>query len=159
MDIVGDARGQNVQVKYDLGEKCQKLFRDFLTEYTDSPDQDKPKYSNNIHDLLLNNRNTLYVSLEDIQRFDSALYELIVEDFYRIYPYLCRGLVAFVKDETFRGQNEAGIKQIQAILKKDLFLGFYDVPLQMKIRELKASSIGALRRISGQCFILPRNAR
>lgn len=151
MDIGGDARSQNVQIKYDLGEKCQKLFCDFLAEFTNQPDETQPKYADNIHDLLFNERNTLYVSLEDVQQFDSALYELILEDFYRIYPYLCRGLVAFVKDETLRGKDEAKIKQIQAALKKkDLYVGFYDVPIQMKIRELKASSVGTLRRISGK---------
>lgn len=149
MDVADTIIGQAIQVKDDLAEKVQKLFRDFLTGYSDDPDSDKAKYAADAYNLLSPDRNTLYVDFEDVQKFDPALYSTILEFYYRIYPFLCRALVAFVKDETLRDKDEVETKQIRDVLKKDLFVGFYNVALQMKIRELKTNSIGALRRISG----------
>ena len=150
MDVADTVIGQTIQVKDDLGEKVQKLFKDFLSVYSDDPDSEKPKYAAEAYNLLSPDRSTLYVSFEDVQKFDPALYSTILEFYYRVYPFLCRALVSFVKDETLRDKDDVEAKQIRDVLKKDLFIGFYNVALQMKIRELKAVSVGALRRITGQ---------
>ena len=42
-------------------------------------------------DLTAPERNTLLVDMADLQRWSTTVADRIKEDFYRLYPYLCRG--------------------------------------------------------------------
>lgn len=70
------------------------------------------------------------------------------------------GLASFIHDETVGRENEKDakgqgrskeIQQLLTVLRtKDFYVGFYDVPNLLKIRELSATKIGQLVRITGQ---------
>eukprot|EP00105_Crassostrea_gigas_P010179 XP_011425359.1 PREDICTED: zygotic DNA replication licensing factor mcm6-like [Crassostrea gigas] len=123
------------QVKDQVGERCQKLFQDFLEEFRVEGEQ---KYTAGINDLGRPERNTLTVSFEDVDKFNQNLATTIVEEYYRVYPYLCRAVKNFVKDYAQTPQG------------KEYYVSFTDVPTRLKVREMTTAKIGTLLRISGQ---------
>ncbi|KAH0510073.1 DNA replication licensing factor MCM6 [Microtus ochrogaster] len=130
------AGSQHPEVRDEVAEKCQKLFLDFLEEFQGSDGE--IKYLQFAEELIRPERNTLVVSFADLEQFNQQLSTTIQEEFYRVYPYLCRALKTFVKDR----------KEIP--FAKDFYVAFQDLPTRHKIRELTSSRIGVLTRISGQ---------
>uniref|UniRef100_A0A8D2ARC9 DNA replication licensing factor MCM6 n=1 Tax=Sciurus vulgaris TaxID=55149 RepID=A0A8D2ARC9_SCIVU len=130
------AGSQHLEVRDEVAEKCQKLFLDFLEEFQSSDGE--VKYLQLAEELIRPERNTLVVSFVDLEQFNQQLSTTIQEEFYRVYPYLCRALKTFVKDR----------KEIPLV--KDFYVAFQDLPTRHKIRELTSSRIGLLTRISGQ---------
>ncbi|RXM99295.1 Zygotic DNA replication licensing factor mcm6-B [Acipenser ruthenus] len=138
MDIpepTAGATGQ--QIKDDLAEKCQKLFQDFLEEFQNS-DGDV-KYLREAEELIRPERNTLLVSFADLEQFNQELATTIQEEYYRVYPFLCRAVRSFARDHG---------NMIPA--NKEFYLAIQDLPSRHKIRELTTARVGALVRISGQ---------
>ncbi|KAK6485155.1 DNA replication licensing factor MCM6 [Huso huso] len=129
------ASGQ--QIKDDLAEKCQKLFQDFLEEFQNS-DGDV-KYLREAEELIRPERNTLLVSFADLEQFNQELATTIQEEYYRVYPFLCRAVRSFARDHG---------NMIPA--NKEFYLAIQDLPSRHKIRELTTARVGALVRISGQ---------
>uniref|UniRef100_A0A8C4SCS0 DNA replication licensing factor MCM6 n=1 Tax=Erpetoichthys calabaricus TaxID=27687 RepID=A0A8C4SCS0_ERPCA len=128
------ATGQ--QVKDELAEKCQKLFQAFLEEFQNS-DGDI-KYLQDAEELIRPERNTLLVSFSDLEQFNQELSTTIQEEFYRVYPYLCRSVRNFARDH---GNIPAN---------KEFYVAIQDLPSRHKIRELTTARVGTLVRISGQ---------
>ncbi|XP_075685344.1 DNA replication licensing factor MCM6 isoform X1 [Rhinoderma darwinii] len=124
------------QVRDEVAEKCQKLFQDFLEEFQ-NPDGEL-KYKNEAEELIRPERNTLLVSFQDVEQFNQQLATTVQEEFYRVYPYLCRAVRAFARDHGNVPQN------------KEFYLSFQDLATRHKIRELTTPRIGSLMRISGQ---------
>ncbi|XP_041118730.1 zygotic DNA replication licensing factor mcm6-B-like [Polyodon spathula] len=138
MDIpepTAGATGQ--QIKDDLAEKCQKLFQDFLEEFQNS-DGDV-KYLRDAEELIRPERNTLLVSFADLEQFNQELATTVQEEYYRVYPFLCRAVRSFARDHG---------NMIPA--NKEFYLAIQDLPSRHKIRELTTARVGALVRISGQ---------
>ncbi|XP_040296920.1 DNA replication licensing factor MCM6 [Bufo bufo] len=137
-----DVSEQNVnaaaaqQVKDEVSEKCQKLFQDFLEEFQNADGE--LKYKSDAEELIRPERNTLLVSFQDLEQFNQQLATTVQEEFYRVYPYLCRAIRAFARDHGNVPQN------------KEFYLAFQDLPTRHKIRELTTPRIGSLMRISGQ---------
>ena len=109
MDVgIGNATETN-QVMDQVGSRCQKLFQDFLEDYREGHDL---KYLKPALELVKPERNTLIVSMKDVEQFNTNLALSIHDDYYRLYPYLCAALKNFVKDraddEATAGKNEAG---------------------------------------------------
>ncbi|XP_063986707.1 DNA replication licensing factor Mcm6 [Diachasmimorpha longicaudata] len=130
-----DAHTRQSRVKDEIGSQCQRLFQSFLEEYKED---DEVKYLEPAKELVSPERSTLVVSFDDIERYNQALATTIVEEYYRIYPYLCQAVCNFVKD--------AGeLKKV-----KECYVSLVEVPTRHKLRELTTSKIGALIRISGQ---------
>ncbi|KAI1306502.1 DNA replication licensing factor Mcm6 [Halotydeus destructor] len=159
MDVSDIRVTQSLRVRDDLGEKCQKTFKDFLAEYADeSAESNEPKYLRDALDLVKPERNTLFISYEDFERFDQRVANTVLEQYYRLYPFLCRGLGSFIEEETIRIENEkentgktSNNQILLSVLRnKDFYVGFFDVPTRLKIRELSATKIGQLVRITGQ---------
>ncbi|NP_989393.1 zygotic DNA replication licensing factor mcm6 [Xenopus tropicalis] len=123
-------------VKDEVSEKCQKLFQDFLEEFRGSDGE--LKYQSDAEELIRPERNTLLVSFIDLEQFNQQLATTIQEEFYRVYPYLCRAVKAFARDHGNVPQN------------KEFYVAFQDLPTRHKIRELTTPRIGSLLRISGQ---------
>lgn len=96
------------------------------------------KYIEPAKELLHQERSTIEVSFEDIEKYNQNLATAIIEEYYRIYPYLCQAVAAFVKDRT-------DLKQ-----EKECYVSLVDVPTRHRVRELKTEKIGTLVRISGQ---------
>uniref|UniRef100_A0A8C8K995 DNA replication licensing factor MCM6 n=1 Tax=Oncorhynchus tshawytscha TaxID=74940 RepID=A0A8C8K995_ONCTS len=110
-------------VKDELAEKCQKLFQAFLEEYQTSDGEVK---------------NTLLVSFTDLEGFNQELATTIQEEFYRVYPFLCRAVRNFARDHG------------NVPVNKEFYLAVQDLPTRHKIRELSSLRIGSLVRISAQ---------
>lgn len=83
-------------------------------------------------------RSTLEVSFEDIEKYNQNLATTIVEEYYRIFPYLCQAVSNFAKD------------RIDLKKEKECYVSFTEVPTRHKVRELITSKIGTLIRICGQ---------
>lgn len=58
--------------------------------------------------------------------------------FCRVYPFLCQALYTFVRD----------VAELRK--EKECYVSFVEVPTRQKLRELTASKLGTLIRISGQ---------
>ncbi|NP_001167223.1 Zygotic DNA replication licensing factor mcm6-B [Salmo salar] len=123
-------------VKDELAEKCQKLFQAFLEEYQTSDGE--VKYVRDAEELIRPERNTLLVSFTDLEGFNQELATTIQEDFYRVYPFLCRAVRNFARDHGNIPVN------------KEFYLAVQDLPTRHKIRELSSLRIGSLVRISAQ---------
>ncbi|XP_040568676.1 DNA replication licensing factor Mcm6 [Lepeophtheirus salmonis] len=136
-----DVSGVNTQngssgnrVQDQVGERCKKLFMDYLSEESEKYD---------IRELLKPERNTLSVSLKDLESFNQHLSAQIQEEYYRIFPFLCSGL----KELVLSAAGSSGSNLVQA---KEFFLSLTQVDSLTKIRELTSLKIGSLVRISGQ---------
>ncbi|XP_013418015.1 zygotic DNA replication licensing factor mcm6-B [Lingula anatina] len=134
MDVAEQAVRTNV-VKDELGERCQKLFQDFLEA---CGEEDDLKYLDQAKELIRPERNTLTVSFEDVEKYNQRLATTILEEYYRVYPYLCNAVHNFAQD---RGNVPPS---------KEFYVSFVDVPTRIKVRDLNTSKIGTLLRISGQ---------
>ncbi|CAN0154796.1 unnamed protein product [Bubo scandiacus] len=130
------AAQQHHQLRDEVAEKCQKLFQDFLEEFQNSDGE--AKYLRDAEELIRPERNTLIVSFADLEQFNQQLSTTIQEEFYRVYPYLCRAVKTFARDHGNVPSN------------KDFYVAFQDLPTRHKIRELTSAKIGSLMRISGQ---------
>ncbi|KAG0422863.1 hypothetical protein HPB47_001339 [Ixodes persulcatus] len=133
---VADLRTGPVHVKDDIGDRCQKLFQDFLEECQN--EKNEPKYVDDAKNLIKPERNTLEVSFADIERFNQNLATVIQEEYYRVYPYLCRALRNFVKDRA------------EVNVDKEYYVSLTDVATRHKVRELTTAKVGSLLKISGQ---------
>eukprot|EP00794_Sanderia_malayensis_P003738 gene3738-4260_t len=134
MDVADRTVGGAI-IKDELAERCQKLFQDFLEEFKVDGDV---KYLAEAQELMRPERNTLTVSFHDIESYNSQLSTTIQEEYYRVYPYLCRSVRNFARD---RGQVPPS---------KEFYISFVDVAARHKVRELTSQKIGTLLRISGQ---------
>lgn len=128
----------------------------------------RPKYADDALELLINERNTLFIDFKDIDMFDQNLAEDIISEYYRFYPYLCLAVASFVREEKIRqaesmidpniGANERlaerehikkELDKIQ-IRNKNYYVGFYNLANRDNIRDLSSTRIGTLTRVSGQ---------
>ncbi|XP_046687429.1 LOW QUALITY PROTEIN: DNA replication licensing factor Mcm6-like, partial [Homalodisca vitripennis] len=97
------------------------------------------KYIEGAKELKSLERSTLEVSFEDVEKYNQSLATTIIEEYYRIYPFLCQAVCNFAKD---RGEAKPE--------KKEYYVSFVDVPTKHKVRELTTAKIGTLVRITGQ---------
>ncbi|XP_071443764.1 DNA replication licensing factor Mcm6 [Hetaerina americana] len=134
MDVTG-VQAPQTRVKDEVGVRCQKLFQDFLEGYKENG---KVKYLDAAIELKSPDRNTLEVSLEDVEKYNQNLSSTIVEEYYRINPFLCQAVSNFAKDHG------------EAKEDREYRVSFVDVPTRHKVRELKTAKVGSLVRISGQ---------
>uniref|UniRef100_A0A671TWD7 DNA replication licensing factor MCM6 n=1 Tax=Sparus aurata TaxID=8175 RepID=A0A671TWD7_SPAAU len=123
-------------VKDELAEKCQKLFQAFLEEFQTGDGE--VKYVREAEELIRPERNTLLVSFTDLEGFNQELATTIQEEYYRVYPFLCRAVRNFARDHG------------NVPLNKEFYVALEDLPTRHKIRELSSMRIGSLVRISGQ---------
>ncbi|CAH2305401.1 DNA replication licensing factor MCM6 [Pelobates cultripes] len=130
------AAAASQQVKDEVAEKCQKLFQDFLEDFQGQDGE--IKYRSEAEELIRPERNTLVVSFLDLEQFNQQLATTIQEEFYRVYPFLCRAVRSFARDHG------------NVPLNKEFYVAFQDLPTRHKIRELTTPRIGSLLRISGQ---------
>jgi len=125
-------------VRDEVADLCQKKFQDFLEEWRDEGDN-QPKYLEPAKELVKPERNTLQVSMRDVQVHNEQLSETITREYYRVYPYLCAAIRNYVKDQV---DNSIG--------DKDFYLSLIDVDIVHKVRELTTLKMGGLTKITGQ---------
>ncbi|XP_034411047.1 DNA replication licensing factor MCM6 [Cyclopterus lumpus] len=137
MDVAtATAEHAGEMVKDELAEKCQKLFQAFLEEYQTGDGE--VKYVREAEELIRPERNTLVVSFTDLEGFNQELATTIQEEYYRVYPFLCRAVRNFARDHG------------NVPLNKEFYVALEELPTRHKIRELSSMRIGTLVRISGQ---------
>ncbi|XP_071348719.1 DNA replication licensing factor MCM6 [Trachinotus anak] len=137
MDVAtATAENAGETVKDELAEKCQKLFQAFLEEFQTGDGE--VKYVREAEELIRPERNTLLVSFTDLEGFNQELATTIQEEYYRVYPFLCRAVRNFARDHG------------NVPLTKEFYVAIEDLPTRHKIRELSSARIGTLVRISGQ---------
>lgn len=91
-----------------------------------------------VAELVSPDRSTLDVSFDDVEKYNQNLATTIIEEYYRIYPFLNQAVSNYAKDRT------------ELKKEKECHVAFTDVPTRHKVRELTTSKIGTLIRISGQ---------
>lgn len=96
------------------------------------------KYLEPAKELVSPEHSTLEVTFDDVDEYNQVLSTTIVEEYYRVYPYLCQAVCNFVKDVA------------ELSKEKECYVSFVEVPTRQKLRELNASKFGTLIRISGQ---------
>lgn len=119
----------------EVGDRCQKLFQDFLEEFEEGGEV---KYLAEAMELVKPERNTLQVSFADLEQHSNVLSTIVMEQYYRVYPYLCRAVRTYVRDHS------------ENTIDKDYYLSLVDLSARSKIRDLTTRKIGTLVRISGQ---------
>ncbi|XP_066153716.1 DNA replication licensing factor Mcm6 [Euwallacea fornicatus] len=134
MDVADVTAGQR-QHRDEVGIRCQKLFQDFLEEYKEDGEL---KYLELAKELQNEERSIIEISFEDVEKYNQNLATTIIEEYYRIYPYVCQAVSNFVKDRS------------ELKKQKDCYIAFMEVPTRHVVRELKTDKIGTLIRISGQ---------
>ncbi|KAJ4918644.1 hypothetical protein JOQ06_005119 [Pogonophryne albipinna] len=135
-------------VKDELAEKCQKLFQAFLEEYQTGDGE--VKYVREAEELIRPERNTLAVSFTDLEGFNQELATTIQEEYYRVYPFLCRAVRNFARDHGNVPLNKefyVALEELPTRHKK--YINFFLV-CDVGFRELSSMRIGTLVRISGQ---------
>ncbi|XP_064644824.1 DNA replication licensing factor MCM6-like [Lineus longissimus] len=134
MDVADQAVRTN-QVKDQVGERCQKLFQDFLEEFSVN---NELKYVPEAQELIRPERNTLSVSFEDVEKYNQQLATTIMEEYYRVYPFICRAVRNFAQDHG------------QVPPSKEFYVSFTEVPTRLKVRDMLTSKVGTLLKITGQ---------
>ncbi|XP_059050638.1 DNA replication licensing factor Mcm6 [Achroia grisella] len=137
---VADTFATQSQVRDEVGVRCQKLFQDFLEEFKED---NEIKYEKHAKELLKPELSTLEVSFDDIEKYNQNLATTIIEEYYRIYPFLNQAIFNYVLS-----QADSGMKK--DLQDKECYISFVDVPTRHKVRELTTAKIGTLIRISGQ---------
>ncbi|XP_053675858.1 DNA replication licensing factor Mcm6 [Anopheles nili] len=132
---VADAHVGQLRVRDEVGFRCQKLFLEFLEEFKEDGEI---KYLKTVEELVNPDRSTLEVSFEDVEKYNQTLATAIIEEYYRIFPFLCQSVSNFVRDHT-------NLKKA-----KECYVSFVDVATRHRVRELTTSKIGTLICISGQ---------
>lgn len=157
MDVTESRVTEFSRVRDEFAEKCQKLFKIFLQEYTDDVDSNRAKYEESARNLFKPEKNTLFVDFTDLQKYDQELSTIIINEFYRLNPYLCRAVSSFVQQEVLKEQeNQANEPDdqdnllLKIIKNKDFNVGFYNIASSVKLRDLSSTKIGALVKIQGQ---------
>lgn len=155
MDVTESRATEFSKVRDEFAEKCQKLFKIFLQEYTDDVDSNQAKYEESAKNLFKPEKNTLFIDFADLQRYDQELSTIIVNEFYRLNPYLCRAVSSFVQQEVLKEQeaneDDPSDNMLLKILRnKDFYVGFYNIASAVKLRDLSSTKIGALVKIQGQ---------
>lgn len=96
------------------------------------------KYLEPARELKHPERSTIEISFEDVEKYNQNLATTIIEEYYRVYPFVCQAVSNFMKDRCNLKTN------------KECYVSFMDVATRHKVRELKTEKIGTLLRISGQ---------
>lgn len=91
-----------------------------------------------IQELVQAERSTLEVNFDDVEKYNQNLATTIIEEYYRILPYLCQAISNYAKDRT------------ELKKEKECYVSFVEVPTRHKVRDLTSAKIGTLIRISGQ---------
>ncbi|VDP22119.1 unnamed protein product [Soboliphyme baturini] len=121
-------------------EKAEEAFYKFLSEFKKG---DKFVYQDLVKEIGDPERNTLPVDFLELEQFNSALSLIIIQNYYEVYPYLCRAVLNYAR--TLRVNEEPVI-----IVKKQIYVSFENVPARHRLRELTSDKLGTLLRITAQ---------
>lgn len=162
MDVNDVRFGSRARDRDELALQVLTLFKRFLDN------AGRENYGKEAVSLLSNERQTLFIDYHDLELFDNDLAQDIIQDYYRFYPYLCRAVATFAREEKLRMADELmnpdlspQERQIELeTIKKELdsaqvkgkeyYVGFYNLAIRDNIRDLSCLKIGTLTRVTGQ---------
>ena len=100
MEIDGGFGRQVNQKRDDAADRVQKVFQTFLHEFTEDGDEleEFKKYKDHAQDMISPEKHTFQIDMKDIMAWSQPIADRIKEDFYRLYPYLCRAVKNFCID-------------------------------------------------------------
>lgn len=75
----------------------------------------KGKFRDDISDLRLSERCTLFIDICDVKKSDDCLYQDIIEDYHRFIPYIWEALIEFV----FYLNHKEGLEEKRRALEKE----------------------------------------
>ncbi|KAA8906678.1 hypothetical protein TRICI_005101 [Trichomonascus ciferrii] len=157
------------------GEKVRSLFEQFLEEFRDASDEtatenDGKVYVSQIYGLKEHELSTIYVDYNHVVTYYGVLAEAISSQYYRLLPFLQRGLRRVIKkyvpsvlfgrpafgdsephasqmpeSQTLQGTSTSAAEEKEKVFQ----IAFYNLPLVNRIRDLRADKVGSLISISG----------
>lgn len=157
------------------GEKVRSLFEQFLEEFRDASDEtatgnDGKVYVSQIYGLKEHELSTIYVDYNHVVTYYGVLAEAISSQYYRLLPFLQRGLRRVIKkyvpsvlfgrpafgdsepqgsqmpeSQTMQGTSTSAAEEKEKVFQ----IAFYNLPLVNRIRDLRADKVGSLISISG----------
>ncbi|KAF8476128.1 MCM2/3/5 family-domain-containing protein [Kalaharituber pfeilii] len=164
------------KVQDQTSETLRDIFEHFLEEFEEDPEHNEiaptpggitttKYYIARIHQLRISEQSTLYVDFSHVSSYNAALAVGIQEHYYRVLPFLTRGLqrkVAKYEPEYYKKNIAGGAHNASSngliddggaapVPQTDkLFaIAFYNLPLVSRIRNLRTNAIGQLLSISG----------
>jgi DNA replication licensing factor MCM6 len=118
MDVAARSQPRQAVIKDVLGERVQKMFQDFLEEFQE--DEGELKYLLPVKELMRPERNTLLVSFRDVEEYSTKLANIVQEQYYHVFPFLCLSVRNFARD---RGE---------VTVQKEFYVAFEEVPARHK---------------------------
>ena len=102
MEIDGGFGRQAInQKRDDAADRVQKVFQEFLHDYTEDngvEGEEYYKYKDLAADMISPEKHTFHIDIKDIMSWSQPIADRIKEDFYRLYPYLCKAVKNFCID-------------------------------------------------------------
>lgn len=150
------------------GEKVRESFEQFVEEYVDPEPEQGHIYIAQLKSMAAFEITTFYVDYQHlVGRENGVLATAILEQYYRFYPFLLKGLRKLLlvyarealqknllgdtePDKEFR-DLEAGSSTTQDSTKveKVFQISFFNLPVTHRIRDIRTDKIGSLMAISG----------
>lgn len=151
------------------GEKVRELFEQFVEEFVDPEPERGHIYIAQLKSMAAFEITTFYVDYQHlVGRENGVLATAILEQYYRFYPFLLKGLrkllLVYARealqknllgdaadiDGEFRDM-EAGSSTTQDSTKIDKVfqISFFNLPVTHRIRDIRTDKIGSLMAISG----------
>ncbi|RKP05340.1 MCM2/3/5 family-domain-containing protein [Thamnocephalis sphaerospora] len=147
-------------------EQVRESFFTFLNNYgqprsadeMEDATQEPRYYVSRLRRLAEEDRVTLYVDYTHMFAYDQVLAEAVATFFYRRFePYLRRAVQQFgsmhvptyVDPSRAAEESRVGNIQLSQQPERRLNFGFYNLPVQSRVRELRTDRIGKLVSVSG----------
>uniref|UniRef100_A0A0N5A275 DNA replication licensing factor MCM6 n=1 Tax=Parastrongyloides trichosuri TaxID=131310 RepID=A0A0N5A275_PARTI len=96
-----------------------------------------------ITQLLNAERNTIYVSYEDLQASDETLASCIAAEYYRMSPFINQAIHLLAIEHSDDASKHH-------LVKKEMYCSIYKLPTKCRVRELNGDKVGVLVSIVGQ---------
>ncbi|KAJ3006463.1 MCM DNA helicase complex subunit mcm6 [Thoreauomyces humboldtii] len=128
-------------------EQVRLDFEAFLESYEENT---RRPYVDQIQYMPKAEITTLYVDFAHLANTDNMLAETIMNQFYRMEPYLRKGVQNMVrKFEPEYLKIKVGNHVIDSGVSREFWIGWYGVPAVKRLRELKMDFLGQLTSMSG----------
>lgn len=150
------------------GEKVRESFEQFVEEYVDPEPEQGHTYIAQIKSMAAFEITTFYVDYQHlVGRENGVLATAILEQYYRFYPFLLKGLhrlllvyarealqkslLGDAQPERELRDMETGSSATQDSTKaeKVFQISFFNLPVTHRIRDIRTDKIGSLMAISG----------
>lgn len=151
------------------GEKVRESFEQFVEAYVDPDPEQGHIYIAQLKSMAAFEITTFYVDYQHlVGRENGVLATAILEQYYRFYPFLLKGLrkllLVYARDalqKNLLGDAEAADREFRDLetgssttqdstkVEKVFQISFFNLPVTHRIRDIRTDKIGSLMAISG----------